>query len=1640
MPESKTAADKKRASRRPPAADGRDPKFVPSHVPTLEGRSPYPTRPSEATYVEEEVDIEDEAGSGSDYVVGRGESNGKNCDRLPALGVQVRGIWDGATASGNGSSKECVSEGISLGGDCQRDERSAVVGTGRLVGREVAAEGDSCRGVGAPGMDTQGFRDVLEYMQRQSFDMFRQMRELDVESRRDSECKAEEARRENERRAERRELRTELLKGLGNYKEGSQLMGYLSKFERIMNDCSIGKDSWVERLFAHLPDRLCNRVAEIRDAGSGYPEVKLALLQAVGETALTYGHMLFEDRSEMLKSKSASEVTEFIERLCLGVLQGCTTVADCAVALATAYTRRLLPQAGKGYLENRKISSMADLRDAWEKWLSGRQRGNFYRPLVSSGSSGGGSSGQKACGGGNYGRYGSSYDGGDSYGSGGFSCFNCGGKGHRAVDCPRRQSDYGKSGSGEKPLVVKCYTCGKEGHRSPDCPSKKVGAPVKKSLNKVTLIRECTKEKQNVIMGKVNGIECGILIDTGAEIAMVPRGLVGNDCVECGEMKVAGAVGEPQVFKSTEVVFEIAGRQVTKLATIEERELSECLCIMPFDMFDEDECAMFRGAVSEAKRLSEESINRVNVLTRARAKLEEELDMCEDDGRAENLWCVIDDEVSVKLDDEAVVGGNDASVGRGEAEARQEVDRECVDEDDEGCTPIELESLKESACENDVRLCDLAKEIGPMSTGNDREEWKKAVLSDESIKVWRELADRGERGFKWCKGMLVKGMIVDWEERNDVVVVPKDFRETVLTLSHERGGHLCSDKVLKMVSKHFIWPGMSRDVLEHCRACSICQVKSKHVPRKAPVVDRPLLSEPFESVAVDIVGPLPKGKGGCRYLLTYICLATRWPEAVPLRSVTAKSVADGLWEIFSRTGIPEVMLTDQGSQFTGRVVKCLCDWMGIARIRTSPYHPQTNGVVERMHGSLKAILGKSVKSENDWVGFVSLALFVLRQMPHADSGHSPFDLVYGFRVRTPLDVLHHCLTEREEGEQFGICDWVNRMAERLDLMRDSAALQSAVAKVKRYAYLDKGSRLREFKQGDQVLYRVPGRASKLADSWEGPYDVLEKKSEVNYRIGKKGSPKHSKVVHINSIKKFRDEFRVNRLDVVVEDKDESSCKLEGMCGGYDQEELDGLMEEFKDVFSAVPGNTSVVEMGIETGGRGPVRQAPYSVPMGIRDSVKEELRLLEEQGIIERSDSNWASPLVPVRKPGGGVRLCVDYRRLNDITEKEPYFIPSFQETVELVGGGGVLSKIDLAKGFHQVLVKPEDRDKTAFVCPFGKFRYVRMPFGLTNAPSVFQRLMDLVLQGCTDFSRVYIDDVLVVSGDWETHLVHLKRLFGVLREAGLTCKREKCQFGRVKLQFLGHWIGDGVVSVPEARVKAIREHPLPRTRKQLRGFLGMVGFYRKFVGGFHRWSSALTPQTSKSLTGELVWSGEMLAAFRGMCESLSNHVCLFVPCASDHFSLECDASSTGVGGVLSVCREGKLVPVGFFSKQLHGAQRRYSAQELEGLALYESIRHFSYYLYGNKFVVYTDHKGLVNLMSNKQENRRLYGWALKLTEYQFEIIYKRGEENGVADCLSRCFSDEVTDCAVTASPARKVEGGDVGHQDLPLAHMKDET
>ena len=625
-----------------------------------------------------------------------------------------------------------------------------------------------------------------------------------------------------------------------------------------------------------------------------------------------------------------------------------------------------------------------------------------------------------------------------------------------------------------------------------------------------------------------------------------------------------------------------------------------------------------------------------------------------------------------------------------------------------------------------------------------------------------------------------------------------------------------------------------------------------------------------------------------------------------------------------------------------------------------------------------------------------------------------------------------------EFEELKTEEWAEWLVDRLQHWHDVMRERGECASARRKKDVDKKSVDRKLEIGDLVLVRIPGMSHKLAESWHGPYPVIERLNAVDYRV--EVGKGRKKVLHLNNIKKFwvREEEDM-RLTVVAEDfenDEDVGTKMGGVCGDFDGREVDRLAEEFPEVFSDIPGKTSICKMIIKTSEALPTSSMPYRVPDRMKEGVRMEIQKLVEMGVVVASTSPWASPIVPVPKADGSIRLCIDYRRLNAITDPDPYYMTTLEEILERVGSSRCVSKLDLCKGFYQIEVEEESQEKTAFITPFGKFSFKRMPFGLRNAPAVFQRTMEIVLGGCYSYAAPYIDDIIVFSKDGVEHVQHLKLVLGALKENGLTVKREKCEFGRTQLEYLGHMVGNGEMAVPSHRATAMSKFLQPRTKRQLRSFLGGASYYRRFVKDFARYSSLLSPDTSKYAPNVVNWDGEKLEAFNHLKVCLCDVCVLTIPSQEDCFVLHTDASGLGIGATLNVQRDGVEKPVAFFSRQLQGAQKHYSATELEGLAIFKSIYFFAHFLWGKRFSVVTDHQALVSLLKSKNLNKRLFGWMLKLLDFDFEVTYRPGKENQDADCLSRQAWDTsegglwtmAADGAVEQSRTTlSSEGGDVG-------------
>ena len=273
--------------------------------------------------------------------------------------------------------------------------------------------------------------------------------------------------------------------------------------------------------------------------------------------------------------------------------------------------------------------------------------------------------------------------------------------------------------------------------------------------------------------------------------------------------------------------------------------------------------------------------------------------------------------------------------------------------------------------------------------------------------------------------------------------------------------------------------------------------------------------------------------------------------------------------------------------------------------------------------------------------------------------------------------------------------------------------------------------------------------------------------------------------------------------------------------------------------------------------------------------------------------------------------------------------MPLIDDLIDQLGEAKFLSKMDLNKGFYQIHLKEADMPKTAFCTPWGKFQFTRMHFGLRNAPATFQHLMHVVLAGFENFCNAYMEDIIIFSDSWEEHLEHIQLVVEKLRQAGLTAKPSKCCWVVASLSFLGHVVGKGKVSVPECKMKPIREFVKPVIKKDQQSFLGSTGYYRKFIRDYSSRAHSLTEAIKKATPAKIMWSDDMYDAFLYLCRASSDCCMLYIPVSCDKFLLQTDTSGRGIGAILSIIRDGEELHVSFFSKKLKLAETHYSVTEL---------------------------------------------------------------------------------------------------------------
>jgi transposase InsO family protein/predicted aspartyl protease len=461
--------------------------------------------------------------------------------------------------------------------------------------------------------------------------------------------------------------------------------------------------------------------------------------------------------------------------------------------------------------------------------------------------------------------------------------------------------------------------------------------------------------------------------------------------------------------------------------------------------------------------------------------------------------------------------------------------------------------------------------------------------------------------------------------------------------------------------------------------------------------------------------------------------------------------------------------------------------------------------------------------------------------------------------------------------------------------------------------------------------------------------------------------------------------------------------------------LRALVGRHRGAFSTGPtdlGRTDIVVHSIDTNGAQPFHQPLRRHPTAYRAAIEEQLTELLDQGVVEPCQSPYASNLVLMRKKDGSIRCCVDFRKLHLQTRRDAYPLPRADACLEAMSGARWFSTFDMRSGYHQVCVDKRDLDKTAFICHRGLFRYKMMPFGLNNAGATFQRLMHTVLSGLTlEICLVYLDDIIVFSSTLEQHLERLEAVLVRISKCGMKLKASKCALMQKPVHFLGHVVsGDGVATDPE-KARLVEQWPVPSDLGELRSFLGLTGYYRRYVEGYSRVASHLTELTKKGQ--RFIWSDACQQAFETLKRKLSSPPVFAMPNDQDTFVLDTDACDRSIGAVLTQIQNGVERVIAYGGRCLNRAESNYCITRKELLAVVYFIRHFRHFLVGRPFILRTDHAALTWLNRTRDPIGQNARWLEQLGEYAFEIQHRPGVRHGNADALSRRPCPPRSPCSV---------------------------
>lgn len=956
------------------------------------------------------------------------------------------------------------------------------------------------------------------------------------------------------------------------------------------------------------------------------------------------------------------------------------------------------------------------------------------------------------------------------------------------------------------------------------------------------------------------------------------------------------------------------------------------------------------------------------------------------------------------------------------------------DEDVFARNPAENDSMDEedasSALNHEVQVVEVSREDDNFSKS---ELFRKEQEKCEDLQDARKQAVEGTGGFYLHDNFLFHKEKVLGEAVGQLVL-PKNRREEVLKLAHCSifGGHMGAKKTTERIRYSFYWTGLSKDVRKFCQLCGDCQM-TRRIQQKdrTPItpVTRPSL--PFQVVNVDLIGPIqPPSSKGHRYILCMVDQHTRWAEAVPLTSLNAKATCEALLSIFMRTGIPNVIASDNGTNFHSALTQEFERRIGSSPRFSTPSYPQSNGLVERFNQTLKRMLHHVIREEpRNWHTKIPFILWAYREVPNSTTGVAPFQLLYGRKPEGPLAILKNTWSGKLEALQLDttpVSSYMEKLKAQLEDAAEKAKMTSEIQQERMAHYYNLRSSKKSFMPGDKVIVLIPDSSNKLLARWQGPGVIESKKNEHSFFV--KMPDNSVKHVHQNKIREFVS-TNCNTVNVIFEGEEEfgdveSTPLLDEnftfpqeilaiktpWLNQIQREQLVELLEQFEQLFTRPVQPTTVGEHKIELLPNS-TRRKPhaYSIPMSYRAEVDKQVQELFDLNLIEHSDAEITYPIVCVAKKDASIRMCVDYRALNSVTRVPSYPMKDMQELIFTAGMARWLTCLDLLKGYYQIRMREGSKIFTAFSTHNGVYQWKVMPFGLAGASGTFQKSMNSVLRNHSRYAQAYIDDIVVFSKTWEEHLSHLHEVLVDLEKLGFSVRLKKCTFAAKEITFLGHKLGNGKHAPDDEKILAIKQLKRPTTKKEVRSVLGLMGFYRSYIPNYAELAHPLTELTKGKKSGNVCWGKLEEEAFQRLKNALCKVTALSTPDCNQPFQIHVDASAIAVGGCLTQLDEkGNYKPIAFVSRKLNNTQRNWATIEREAYAVLFGLQKFDKWLHGSLVEIITDHNPLKFLTQTTPKSPKLVRWALALQKWNYKVTHRPGIFHQGADALSRLAVHDV--------------------------------